>query len=132
MTSTEAEPTFHLFEITDPTQVKAVRETLHPEIKARLGRKPIRVVGLVISTVAKKKPVLIFAGGYGMWASTREEFKDLFGGMELPCSLPWGKVPEFIRAEYEVNLVDEGGLSEEKNHWVQVKGNDDVVVVPLD
>lgn len=132
MTSTEAEPTFHLFEITDPAQVKAVRETLPLEIKARFGRKPIRVVGLVISTVAKKKPVLLFAGGYGMWANTREEFQDLFGDLDLPCSLPWSKTPEFIRDEYEVNLVAEDGLSEEKNHWVQVKGSDDVVVVPLD
>ena len=130
MTSTEAEPTFHFFEVTDPAQVKAVRETLHPEIKAKVGRKPLRVVGLVITTVTNGRPVLIHAGGYGVWAHTREESKDIFGSLALPCSLPWSRTPEFIRDEYEDVLVDEGGLSEEKNHWVEIKDGSGAAVIP--
>lgn len=130
MNSTEGEPTFHLFEVNDPTQVKATRESLHPEIKARLARKPLRVVGLVISTVANGKPVLISAGGYGTWANTEEEFQDLFKDVALPCSLPWSRTPDFIRAEYDDILVEEGGLSEEKNQWVEIKDGTGAAIIP--
>jgi len=124
------EPTAHIFEITDPGQLEALRPS------SDYGDVPIRAAAIVFTAVDHKGKLslLVSPPGYVVWVRPVDEFDVIFGeifGIEtLPVSMPWSKLPLEISDEYPVPHVSIDGLGTD----IQViePSGDREIVIPLD
>lgn len=128
--SIPTEPTAHIFEITDPGQLEALRPS------SDYGDVPLRAAAIVLTAVDHKGKLslLVSPPGYVVWVRPVDEFdvifREIFGIEALPVSIPWSKLPLEISDEYPVPHVSIDGLGTD----IQViePSGDREIVIPLD
>lgn len=127
--TTGTEPTAHLFEITDPGQLEALRACTDYE-------GPLRAAAIVYTVVNPqgRLSLAVAPPGYAVWVRPADEFdelfRDVFGIEQLPVSIPWSALPLEISLENPEEALSASGLGSD----IQLiePSDDREIVVPLD